>query len=70
MLKEGLRWEPTSCYLLQAYGALQERRGMVDEALDLYATALRAIRATLQLGWRAACYSSVGGSGMRQRRAC
>lgn len=41
VLKEGLRWEPTSCYLLQAYGALQERRGMVDEALDLYATALR-----------------------------
>ena len=41
-LQSGLKWEPGSAYLLQTYGWLQERRGLPDEALDLYTRAVRS----------------------------
>ena len=41
-LRDGLRALPRSAYLLQAYGQLLERRGLADDALQLYARALRS----------------------------
>ena len=41
LLSEGLKWEPESAYLLQAMGAMQERRGECEEALELFTAAVR-----------------------------